>query len=408
MAEFSLARNKRFTQLVVAKVGNELSSAVSNVALPLVMLALTGDAALAGFSVALTTCALILSQTFGGALVDRWEGSRALRYSSLVQAVGWSIALGGVVVGHRFGVGLVLMGCVLAGVASGLDGPSEQLVLKRVVAREQMGRASAVGQAREATAELSGGPLGGFAYSVGAWVPFVLQIVLNLVAAIAVPRVAQSRLRDDVGSRGVLSEMIEGFRYAFSDRALRGITIVSGISNLPITLMPLTLVFSYQAIGTPPWQIGLIATSFGVGIILGSLMVANLVERFRLGLLGVIAISAFAGGQVVVVFTQQSFWWTCFVFGVSALPLPAFNSAVVAYMNVTTPERLLGRVVAATGVPGMLLMPVGSLMAGVLFARWGAGVPLSVSAGIAIVAAGVMLGTRALREMPRIDELTER
>lgn len=400
--DLKLAKNRSYQGLLLAKVSNELSSAISLVALPLAVVAITGDVVLAGAVVATVSGALVISQTLAGTAVDRWGATLSLRLSSITQALGWLMVLVGVL---QINVVVIFCGTLIAGVASGVDGPAEQRLMKMVVPPAQIGRASAVGQAREASAELLGGPIGGWLIAFQAYVPFVAQVVLNGLAALATPAVKEKTVAGNMNGSSFWSELSEGFHYVFTDRALRGIALVSGIANLAMALTPLTLIFEYQQSGIPAPLVGALSTFFGAGIILGSIIAGWVVERLSLGFLGVLALVGFALSQVVLVLGYNNFWFTCVVFAVSAILLPPFNASVITYMNVTSDDKILGRVTSATGVPGMILMPVGSLLAGILFESFGAALGLGVSAVAAMIAAAFMVFEPQLRRMPKLIEL---
>lgn len=402
--QISLRRNRPFRRLVVAKVGNELSSAIGTVALPLVVLMATESATLAGASLFCSSAALVVMQIVGGAVTDRLHADRTLRLSSFVQACGWALVLVATFFPDLL-VPLVLVGATVAGAASGLDGPSEFALLKALVPQEQFGRATAVGQGREAAAGLAGGRAAGALVAAASFIPFAIQVILHLLATIATPRrPPQTR---EPAHESFISDVVEGFRIVVRDSGLRGIAIVTGIANFPVVALPLTLIAYYQDTGVSPLMIGIFSSAFGVGMLCGAALAGPLSSRFRLGALGIFGIGVFAMGQVAIIVTHASFWVTCVVLVLAALPLPSFNAAVGAYTTAITPEHLVGRIVAATGVPGMVLMPVGSLAAGVLYDQFGAVVPLLVSAVMAGLAAAMMWLIRSLRTIPRVDELEE-
>lgn len=400
-----LGRNPRFTRLVLAKISNELSTAIGNVALPLLVLLLTGSALLTGAALFLLSASTIAMQCFGGAIVDRIGASRALRGSSWLQAAGWAIVLASVLLPGPLQPCLVV-GAVVTGAASGLDGPAEHSLLKAVVPREQIGSAAAVSQGREAVAEVGGGPIGGVLFGVLPVLPVLVQMGLHVVAAVSAPRIRFERSAAAAGE-SFFAAVVDGYRRVFATPALRGIAVVAGIANLPVAMLPLTLLIHYRESGLAPGLIGLCAAAFGVGIVLGALPAGPLASRMRLGTLGAVALSAFAAGQAGVLLSFEDYRITCVVLALSALPLPAFNAAIGAYTMTVTPPDLVGRVTAASGVPAMLLMPVGVLLAGLVTERFGAAVAIGLSAAVAMLAAAVMLVDRSLRTMPRIAELTE-
>lgn len=398
-------RNRPFQRLVFAKVANELSSAVGNVALPLVVLATTASATLAGLALFVSSAALIAAQAFGGALVDRHSPSLVLRLSSFTQALGWALVILALTPREHLFL-LILLGSALAGGASGFDAPSEQALVKLVVPRRQLGHAAAVSQGREASAGLIGGPIGGLLYSLGPVMAPAVQVSLNVLAGVFAPPV--SRVQDPAAPPGgYLSEVRAGFGFVWHHPGLRGIAIVSGLANLPIVVLPLTLIAFYQARGDHPVAIGILATAFGAGIVGGAFIAGPLSSRLRLGRLGGMALAAFALGQFAVVLTFASLPLTAGVLFVSAIPLPAFNAAISAYTVTVTPPSLMGRVAAASGVPGMVLMPIGALGGGALFDAFGSYLPLILSAVAAACTVAVLVGSRDLRQIPRLSELGE-
>ncbi|QTX03622.1 MFS transporter [Agromyces archimandritae] len=397
-----LRRNPGFRRLVATTVSNEFSSAIGAIVLPLLVLGSTGSATLAGAVLFVTQAVLIASQVFGGALVDRYSASRTLRASSALQALGWAAVLAGTLLGGGW---LILLGAALAAAASGVDGPSEHTLIKHVVPQAALGRATAVSQGREAAAGLAGKPVGGLLFGISAQLALGVQVVLHVVAAVCTPRVSVNRER--TAPEPFLASLRAGFGMVIRHPGLRGLALVAGVANLPVIMMPLTLLADYQANGVPAGMIGILSSAFVLGMLVGAFLAGPLASRMPLGILGIIGIGAFAIGQVVVVFTHANFWVTVVVLAVSALPLPAFNSAIGAYTAAVTPAAAMGRVVAASGVPGMILMPIGSLLAGVLFDAQGVLVPLIVSASAAVASAVLMLASRSIRRIPKVSELRE-
>jgi len=267
----ALRRNRAFQRLVVAKVSNELSSAIGNVALPLIDLGVTASATLAGLVLFASNAALIATQAFGGALVDRHSPSLVLRLSSFTQASGWALALLAIFFPEPGMLPVLILGAALAGAASGLDGPSEQALVKVIVPRGQLGQAAAVSQGREAGAGLVGGPIGGLLYSLGGAWALGTQVALNVVAGIFTPR--PSRVAEYESSpSGYIAQLREGFVFVWRQPGLRGVAIVAGLANLPIIVLPLTLIAYYQKSGEAPVAIGILATAFGAGVVAGALM----------------------------------------------------------------------------------------------------------------------------------------
>lgn len=193
---------------MAATIANELSSAMSTVVLPLIVLSTTQSPALAGIAVASSTAALIVSQVFAGTVVDRFSPALILRVASLTQAVGWSVVcIAALLAPTSFP--LIVIGAVLAGGASGFDGPSEHTLIKVIVPKESLGRATAVSQGREATAGLLGGPIAGALHAVSGVLALAVQTILHLLAPLVAPRAPRPRRE---GGESFIAELQAGFR----------------------------------------------------------------------------------------------------------------------------------------------------------------------------------------------------
>lgn len=400
----TLRSNRPFRALIATTVANELSSAMGVVVVPLLILTISDSAAVAGIASFIAAFASICTQLLSGGVVDRWAPDRTLRLSSVVQAAAW----GGLALWLLLSpvpVWAVIAAATLAGIASSLDGPSEHALVKLLVPQQHLGRAVAVSQGRESAAGLLGGPAGGALFGVAVALPVVAQTVLHTVAAIMAPRAPRERTATE--PQHFWRDLVEGYRMVLAHRGLRGTAIVAGIANLPIVMLPLALLAYYRDHGVSPFQIGLFMSAFGIGIFVGAFGAAALTARMRLGVLGIVAITAFAAGQVAVLVTHESFWLSCAVLALSALPLPAFNAAIGAFTMAITPPERMGRVSAAVAVPGMILMPLGLLLGGVLYESVGIVLTLAASAAMACAAALVMLLSGELRRIPALENLGE-
>ncbi|MDR0958905.1 MAG: MFS transporter [Propionibacteriaceae bacterium] len=405
MSSLSLKNNNKFRRLVAATAGNELSQAMTVVTIPLLVLGMGGSATTAGIIVFSSTAAAVISQIFAGALTDRFTAGMTFRISLLVQLLAWGF-LGAAVYFDASSIVIVLCVVIVAGAFSSLGAPSEHALVKSFVSNEQLGSAAAVSQGREAAAGLLGGPLGGALMSFSAAWAIWLQSILHLFALVISP----SQRREDTEQpreQGFLGDVVEGFTVVISHRGLRIITIVAAIINLPISALPLALISYYEESGINDGLIGIFASSMGVGAFLGSLVAGWLTSRIRVGILGFISLGGLGALCALLVLIHPWFGWTCVVSALAGFSLPAFNSAIGAYTIAVTPESHIGRVVAATGVPGMILMPLGPLMAGLLFDNTGINSALGVIASLSLFAVVVALMSRDFRELPMLSQLTE-
>ncbi len=170
----SLARNRSFLILCFGQAVSAVGTQVSQLALPLLVLDVSGSLALTGLFVALRTLPQLLLLLPAGAWLDRWnrkrvlllaDGGRALVLGTipLVLALGWPALP--FLAAAALTEGALSTFFVVAYVAS----------LPRVVTPDQLGQAVAADNVTDQISRMVGPTLGGAVYGLGRAVPFALD-----------------------------------------------------------------------------------------------------------------------------------------------------------------------------------------------------------------------------------------
>lgn len=402
-----------FRRLVAARVSNEFSQSMATISVTVLLVAITGQAALVGISAGVYTACLILSQIISGAVVDRVRADRALFWSAVVQALGWAIVLAGAL--HHdhpvFFTTLVVAGSIISGLASGLDAPAEFALARQIVAKEHFHKAAAIAQGRESFASVSSNPIAGVLATIGHAVPLITQIIFSLLAAMLVPSSTrrETDTKPQAGAGGAITsfarEVTEGFSYVFSDSGLRAIALISGFANFAMALLPMTLLVHYTKAGAESWKLGILSATMGIAMISGAWFAERFSARFTFFAAGVVACAGLTTGSIVLPTTLGSLPLTCVVLVGMFFFLPLFNSGCSAYMAFSCTDENEGRVAAATGVPGMALMPVGAIVGGFLFDSYGALPGVWVCAVVFAVSLLMVVTSSRFRTMPRFTDM---
>ncbi|MDO5750531.1 MAG: MFS transporter [Rothia sp. (in: high G+C Gram-positive bacteria)] len=415
-ARTMLKNNKPLRQVTCAIGANQLSDSMSYITIPLMVVFMTGRPEDASILLAVVSILAMIVDIFAGTLVDRIKPTRALAISCAGQALFWAL-IAGCVAGNISS--LWILGAILsaAAIISRFDYPSEQAIIARVVKTEDLGYAAGLGETRFSAANLLGGPIAGAiaALSIGllAWA----HSLINLIAWIVAPggkdvQAARAALGQDseVPAEEAVSffeDLKIGFRYVFKDKVLVAIAFVACFANFGATGMPLSFIYYYNQEGIPGWQLGVFASLFGGGVLLGSFFVGKLTERFTLGTLGIIALGTMVLSYSASVISAQNFWATSAVLFIAGIPLPAFNSAIISYINASTPVEYVGRVHSAQGIPNMILTPVATLLAGFLYVAWGIENTALFYASFMVLAFVLMISQRGLRTLPKLADMGE-
>lgn len=152
-----LHRNRDFVLLWSGQIVSSVGSAVSSVAFPLFVLALTDSPARAGIVGFAGTLPFLLFELPAGGLVDRWDRKRTMIVSDALRGA----ALGSIAVAYAAGVLTFVQVAVVAfaeGTLFVLFLLAERTALPHVVAPEQLPAALAQNEARTRGATLAGNP----------------------------------------------------------------------------------------------------------------------------------------------------------------------------------------------------------------------------------------------------------
>jgi len=422
MSKHGLLRaNIPLRRTVFAIGANQLSDAMSYISVPLIMLFLTGSPENASLALFATGVTRILASFLTGVIVDRYKPTYTLTLSCMGQCITWIVLT--LCVLAKVGSVPILIGilCVMA-LASSFDYPSEQAIIARVVPTKQLGYASGLGETRESAANLIGSPLAGLLASTSLILTACVHAFVNFTAFLAAPSSStvvhaerkhrqagsETTVSDtviDTQSTGFFADLAQGLMYVVKNRVLVAIASVACCANFAATGLPLVFIYYYAEQGIAAYSIGIFACVFGAGVLLGSLTVGWMTERFALGTLGVLAVGMMVICYMTAAFTHDYFWITCALMLISGVPLPAFNSSIVAYINASTPVDMIGRVHSAQGIPNMLLAPVAALLAGIMYVQWGISRTVLFYGSFMVLALILMLSQRSLRTLPKLSEM---
>ena len=400
-----LRKNRDFMLLWSGQVVSTVGSEVSQLAFPLLVLALTHsprDAGIVGFARALPFLLLYLP---AGAYVDRWDRKRVM----LVADAGRALALGSV------GLWLALGRPPLAWLAitSFVEGSlfvffqlSESAALPQIVPREQLPQAIAQNQARMQGAGLVGSPLGGALYGLSRLLPFVADAVSYAVSFVSLlfVRPAFQGGREQ-SRRNLRSEIGEGLGWLRRQPFLRAITACVAGTNFVHQALSLVLIVRLKDLGASPALIGVVFAVVGAGAIAGALA-APWVQRRLPPSLVVLGSLWIWPAQTAALFLIPNPLALGALTGAGFATGPIFNVVVGAYRYALVPERLYGRVASASLLFAWGSIPLGSLFAGYGLAAWGARSMLLVLAAILLVIALLATASRDVRTARRPEELT--
>jgi MFS family permease len=360
-----LRRNRDFMLLWTGQAVSATGSSMTTVVYPLLALAATHSAALAGVVSFAGMSAAALLRLPSGVLADRYPLKPLMVVPDLVRAATTLSIVIVLLVGHVT-LAQLLAAAVLGSACGAVFDSAQAVAVRHVVPPRQLPHALAQNEARGYLASLAGQPLGGYLYGVGAAVP-VLADTVSYAASAGLTALVRSRMRTSRAPErlGTLWRDIPvGLRYVASSPFLR-VTLACG-TGFNVVFAGLTIaIIASQGTRGAAFHLGTAFSMGALGGLLGAwaspflnkrLSPAALVYLFgwtscvALALLGQARDTYLVGALLAVVFFTAT---------------PANAMLFAAQIDITPPE-LQGRVVSAAMLSAGIAAPVGPPLAGLL------------------------------------------
>ncbi|MFJ9178094.1 MFS transporter [Streptomyces sp. NPDC102360] len=398
-----LRKNRDFRLLWSGASASFLSSRVSAVTYPLVVLWHTGSPLATSVVSFAALLPLLLVQLPAGALVDRWDRRRLM----IACEAGRFLALGTAAVALATGTVSVPHLAAVAFVESGLAvfyRLAERGAVRNVVHPEQLPSALAANEARGRAAGMIGQPGGILLHSLVRWAPFLFASVAYLVSLCSLLLIKKDFQQERAATTTRLrSEVADGLRWLWRQRFLRAaLGIVAG-SNVLFQVLSLALILMIKEEGRSPATLSIIVVLSGIGGMLGALSGGWWLRRLtqRTILLG--GATCWAVLMTAMALVREPLALGALFAGTSLVGA-VFNVAAGVYQVRTTPDEMQGRVAGTANLLGSGTNALGALGGGLLLAAWGTTRSvLLVGGAMALIAALAAISPALRTEEPPTD-----
>ena len=383
----------QYRKLWSAATISTLGDGIHLTALPLLAASLTRDP----FQVSLVNLAgglpWLLFGLVSGALVDRLDRRRvmwtvdAARFA-LVGALAAAVALGWASIPLLVAAGLLL------GTGQTLFDTASQSLIPAVVSRDQamLERANSRLYATTTVGQsLAGPPVGGFLFTVAAWVPFGADAISFVAssALIAAIRGRYAATRAGAPRTRLRAEIAEGLAWLAQHRLLRTMAIMVGAANLAGSAgLAILVLFAQERLGLGSVGYGVLLTGEAIGGLAGSVLASRISQRIGAGTTLMATIFAMAGAQLGIGVTSTP-WVAGTMLAVIGAIVTIFNVVGVSLRQALVPDALMGRVVSTYRLVALGMIPLGSLLGGLLGRAFGLRAPFLVG-GVLLVAIGLL------------------
>jgi MFS family permease len=366
-----LRRNNGFRMLWIGQLLSDTGSEIGMLAYPLLILALTHSAALAGVVGTARAVTRLCLQLPAGALSDRFDRRLTMIVCDTMRAVLLAL-LAILIVLDLASWPVVLIVSLVEGGAGTIFEPAATAALPGIVPDGQLEQAWAATEARAYGASLAGPALGGVLFGLGRAVPFLSDALSYGVSFGTVSRI-RGRFRPEkaAGRKALWREVADGLRLAWQVPILRAVVIQAPLVNFAFTGVIFTITLALRQHGTSTAVIGLVQAAIAAGGLLGAVVAPRLQGRMRLGRLATaIALAgALLFGAAALLLPSPL---VAAPVAVALLLAPTVNAALFAVMLRGTPEEMRGRVTNTVVMVAMALAALAPLIAG-LFVQHASG-----------------------------------
>ncbi|MFB3077639.1 MAG: MFS transporter, partial [Lysobacterales bacterium] len=347
---------------------------------------MTQSAFLTSLAMGLDALPLLIAGPIGGMLVDSRDRSKLLAYIYLYQAsvtfiFGIVVILGLLQTWHIFAF------IITMGFAWVILDPARITLISNTVPKGTLVNAFALNSLAFSIMRLAAPAAGGLMIvAIGPGPTLLAEAILQLIAfrialGLDLPKTELIKLRL---SSAVASTM-EAVRYVKGQPVIFGLMLFGILP--PMVVFPfahgLLPVYAAEVYHVGPTGLGVLMASLGAGATIGMVVLASMGEIRKKGLLSIASLVLTALAMVAL--SQTSNPVIAFpVFMVLSIGVMAFMSTTSATIQSIVPDEFRGRV-SALYVLSFGLMPVGSLVAGVLAQNLGARSATLIASGVVAV-----------------------
>lgn len=378
---------------------SDTGTEIGILAYPLLILALTHSAVLAGVAGTARAVTRLCLQLPAGALSDRFDRRLTMIVCDSMRAV--SLALLGILVAaHAAAWPVVLVVGLAEGGAGAIFDPAATAALPGIVPDGQLEQAWAATEARTYGASLAGPALGGVLFGLGRAVPFLADAVSYGASFGTVSRI-RGRFRPPQAAvrKALWREVADGLRLVWQVPILRAVVIQAPLVNFAFTGVIFTVTLALRRHGTSTAVIGLVQAGIAAGGLLGAVVAPRLQGRLRLGTLATVITLAGAllfGAAALLIPSPL----VAAPVAIALLLAPAANAALFAVMIRSAPEDMRGRVTSTVVMVATGLAALAPLIAGLVVQHTSGAWAVGAFAATMAVAAVLCLILPGLRPSP--------
>ncbi len=360
-----------FQKLWSSSAASNVSDGLLKTALPLLATTLTTDPFWISTIAAIVMLPWLLFAIPVGGLVDRINRRQMLALANTVRLS--AALLLALAVGFEFiSLPLLLLTTFMFGIGEVIYDTTMQSMIPQVLEKDQLEQGNARLQVTSVTlGEFVGAPLSGLLYAISITLPFLfgaIGVVVAVLLVLTIPLQYSNNLQDHkvVEKKNFWADVRFGIRYLYEHKTLLKLVLLTSSIGFFFSASSSTMVlFLTQTLNVPVALFGVLLAMPAVGALLGS-MLSHRISK-RLGRTTVMAWSMALSSLLVILqgFSPNYIVLAILVTAGTAI-ITMWNVLLMATYHQIIPTELFGRIHGTRRTLVWGLMPIGSLLGGLI------------------------------------------
>ena len=362
-----------FNRLWSASIASNFADGILKTAAPLLAATLTQDPFLISMMAALVMLPWLFFAIPVGVMVDRIDRRLALAVANssrflIASAVAIAVATDSITIWWLF------IAAFLIGIAEVVYDTTTQSMIPQIVPKAKMDRANSRIQSAEIlVSEFIGAPASGVLYALAIVIPFIANasgLFVAILLVLMIPKSFKSSAKAEQPSpaeeKNFWNEIKFGVRYLIDSYELRNLVIQTTVVAAAFASSQATMVlYLLQVQEVPLAGFGFVVASIGAGALLGSIFAPRLASKFGSGIV-LASVNVAAGLAMTALYFAPSIWVAMPVFVLAGVTTGTWNVLLMSLYHRLIPNHLFGRIHGTRRTLVWGMMPIGSLVGGLI------------------------------------------
>ncbi len=371
----SVWRNRDFVWLVSGQTISQFGAAITQFAIPWLILELTGSAAQMGLAFAVGFTPYLLLSLPAGVWADRYNRKQLMLIADAVRM----LLVLSIPLGHWLGVlGMWQLYIVQAGMSAcaAVFDTAYVACLPNVVKKEQLATANSILQTGSSASQILGPPLAGLMVGfMGAADTIVLNglsYLISIASLLLIQKAFSAADREPRQKANMFAEIGEGLRFVWNHQLIRSIGLFTMAGNLGASAAEAVLLYHLERnLHLQPAVAGAVMVGFSAGTIAGSLIAAFIGRRLPMGKVLNLSLGGMGLSALIMGLAPEAWIIGAANFGAGLFAV-VWNVQSMTLRQSVIPDHLLGRAASALRMIAWGSMPLGSAAGGTMGQLFGA------------------------------------